>query len=77
MNFAGKKGADGAVVDRPQAFARIAIDNKSRKEYRKLRIFLKQLSATEVCLSRAEMEMPDGSVETTNEPIMKKNLFSG
>lgn len=80
MNFAGKKGADGAVVDRPQAFARIAIDNKSRKEYRKLRIFLKQLSATEVCLSRAEMEMPDGSVETTNEtyyeekPIFRLNI---
>lgn len=80
INFAGKKGPDGTEVDRPQPFARITLNNRGRRKYRKLRIFLKQLSATELCLSRAEIELSDGSSEYTDgvfpeeKPLYKMSL---
>jgi len=80
INFAGKKGSDGIDVDRPQPFARIVLNNRNRKVYKDLQIFLKQLSATELCLSRAVIEMPDGSIEETDnsfpeeKPLYKLNI---
>jgi|GEM_PF-5807935 len=59
-NFSGRmrRGEEGR--DTPQPLYRLDIENGSSLAYRELRVFFQQLSATELVLSRIELDCGDG-----------------
>ena len=58
INFAGKGSAD--IIDRPQVFARILLENAGGASYRSLELFFRQRSATELCFNRAVLTKENG-----------------
>lgn len=60
MNFSGRTRREEEARDTPQPLYRLDIENASSLGYRELRVFFHQLSATELVLSRIELDCGDG-----------------
>lgn len=64
INFAGKKASDGDKVDPVQEFIRIAIQGGTNEAVESLSLYFRQLTSTDVRLSKVVLKKPGGA-ETT------------
>lgn len=75
INFAGKGNAN-FESDRPQVYGRILIHNTGMKFYRSMKIFFRQLSATEICFSRAVLTDESGEEKESSAPQQDGNRLT-
>lgn len=70
INFAGRSVLGSlADVDSPQPFCHVKIQNGREGAFQELRFVFRQMSATEIRLSRVELESDDGNTIRKEVPI--------